>query len=320
MIHTKGRVTAMAALLRALGTYGEKSVLAQLLSEMQLSLASAWDEAAQKAIKKSIDDMEKKRTVSAGIAVLFATLKKNLSKVVDKGRAKKLAGMVDATYVILKRRSTTKLGIGYNFKTIDRRAVKALGRENPFWINTFYDRHLSNRISEISRVLVVESGLGVHEGAKAMERALRREFALRGGGLLLEDIVPSQFAGNIEQYSRILTSNVANRARNFSAISSYIDAGIERYRITAVLDNRTSEICQYMNGKEFTVQVGRDLMERMTDTDPENLKKIHPWVSAKEAKKIAGKGTIEKQNVRLANSGLALPPYHGRCRTLVEGV
>lgn len=318
--HSRARAAALFILCRAIGAHGEKGVLAALLAKMQSTLSFAWTAAVRTAINSAVKGMRKEETTSVGMTVLLNRLRRDLATVVDDDTTAKLTGYVDGAYTTLKRKAVKKLGVKYSFQLIDKRAVEALGRENPFWVDTLYDRHLSARISEIGRVLVVEEGLGVNEGAVAMRRALERELALRGGGLPLADVVPSRYAGNVAEYTRILTSNVANRARNFSAISSYTDAKIERYRITAILDDRTSEICQYMNGKEFTVESGRDLMERMIDTDPEGLKEVHPWVSADRARKIAGKGTVAQQNTRLASGGLNLPPYHGRCRTLVEAV
>lgn len=313
---------ALAAVLldRALGSVGEKGILTAFLGKMSGILGLAWSGAVTVAIRSATRAMAEKKDTKAGMAVLLGRLWRDLASVTTKKQEKELLALVSATYQTFKKKASRGLGISYNFSQIDKRAVASLGRENPFWVNNLYNTHLSRRISDVGRVLVVEKGLGTIEGAKVMRVALEQELALTGGHLTLADVVPARYAGNVAEYNNILSSNVANRARNFSRMSSLSDGGVERYRITAVLDNRTSEICEFMNGKEFTVSQGLSQMERMIDTDPEGLKEAAPWIPVSQAKKMAGKGSLEKQSGRLADGGQALPPYHGRCRTLVEAV
>lgn len=72
----------------------------------------------------------------------------------------------------------------------------------------------------------------------------------------------SAFAAN--RLIRTEWSNIANRAE----IAAYKDAKIKKYRFLAVLDMRTSEICQRMDGRTF------DLDKAKTGV---NLPPLHPY-------------------------------------------
>lgn len=297
---------------RALGTFGEKGVLAKFIQKMKETLNLAWGAAVKKTIEISTKIMAKENSSDAGLKILLERLRRDLAQVADEKTTDRLIGMVNGSYQVLKRMSAKDLEVKYSFSALDKRAVNSLGRENTFWINDLYSTHLSRRISDVGQKIVIEQGLGPIEGAKVMKKALKKELALEGGSLPLKDVVPARYAGNVDEYTRILTSNVANRARNYSRMSSLVDGKIERYRITAVLDKRTSEICRFMNGKVFTVAQGVSQMESMIGAKPENIKKVSPWLNINDLDRI-GKGSND-----LAESGQALPPYHGRCRTLIE--
>ncbi len=98
-------------------------------------------------------------------------------------------------------------------------------------------------------------------------------------------------------------------------VRSFVDIGVTRYEIVNPMDRRTSPICQFMNGRVFTVREGASQIESIAGaTDPETVKKEHPWMSAKAAGAIHGRGGDRA----LARAGLSLPPYHFRCRTTVD--
>lgn len=90
--------------------------------------------------------------------------------------------------------------------------------------------------------------------------------------------------------------------------------GISTYRLQAVLDGRTSQFCQYINGKTFKVAQARSrITDALSATDPNDLKTIQPW--PKQTK--AGMSDIkELSNEELAARGYAVPPFHPNCRTL----
>lgn len=90
--------------------------------------------------------------------------------------------------------------------------------------------------------------------------------------------------------------------------------GVQRYRLTAVLDGRTSEFCRFIDGREFEVADARaKVIEALNVTDPNDLKTVQPWPKQTKA---AMAEFAEMSDEELLAKGLHIPPYHPRCRTV----
>jgi hypothetical protein len=92
--------------------------------------------------------------------------------------------------------------------------------------------------------------------------------------------------------------------------------GISRYKLTNVMDGRTSKFCAFINGKEFDVEDARKkVVECLNVQDPNDLKTVQPWpkqtLEAMEAFE-------EMSEEELRDAGLMIPPFHPRCRTLCK--
>lgn len=280
-------------------------------------LDSEWIKTSKVATKKAIKAFGSKKKAAAALNALLKSLDSEMAGVLTKTAKVALKKSTHGLYSLVKESQSAKYDIGFKMGSIDQKVVSAVAEDSPFWIGSFYDRQLSARIADIGHTLVVEGGMSIDTGAKEMEKVLRSEFALKGGAKY-ESSIPSPFSGRVGTYNRILTANSASRIRNYADISSMHSAGIKRYEISAVMDERTSEICQNMNGRIFTVQQGIDLLNRYATADtPEDFLKITPWVSIETLSKIAGNGSLASQSDNLAEAGLNLPPYHGLCRTVV---
>lgn len=109
-------------------------------------------------------------------------------------------------------------------------------------------------------------------------------------------------------YFEGLAEHTANRVRELGKVTGYEKAGIMKYEIRAIMDDRTSDICQAMNGKIFEVAAAVDFRDTILSLDnPEDIKNAAPWRSGSEIKGIPD----NEMPV-----GMELPPYHWRCRTL----
>jgi hypothetical protein len=135
-------------------------------------------------------------------------------------------------------------------------------------------------------------------------------------------MIPGRFAGNVDNYTRIVSANVTQRSRVYTNVSAMSDAGFQRYIFTAMMDERTSEVCQEMNGRIFTVASGKQVLNDVSIAEtPEDFIDAHPWPKNAEAVRvIAGDGTRQEQNRNLEQAGIALPPLHGYCRSVVEAL
>lgn len=141
------------------------------------------------------------------------------------------------------------LGFGFDFAAVPNRVVQTILKR------PWSGQHFSNRIWGNTDILadqlteVITAGFMSGAGLPAMRRQLQD---LTGA---------AKFAA--ARLIRTETTYMANAAE----IESYAEAGIEQYRFVATLDNRTSPICQDLDGQLFDVK----------DAVPsKNLPPMHP--------------------------------------------
>lgn len=99
---------------------------------------------------------------------------------------------------------------------------------------------------------------------------------------------------------------------------SGVQAGLTELRAVAVIDGVTTEFCKWVNGRVIAVgraarQLDRHIRASM-ERDIETLMANWPMLSSK---------IVQSKNrgiLRRAFSRVGLPPYHFRCRTLVQWV
>lgn len=121
-------------------------------------------------------------------------------------------------------------------------------------------------------------------------------------------------------YFKGLVDTNGNFARNFSQTTAMDEAEIAQYEVVAIMDNLTSQICRQMDGRVFelryAVQHRNDVLEM---ENVEQLKEYAPWRDSVSeiGVKPGSKNTPKAQEVLAAN-GMAMPPYHFRCRTEVH--
>ncbi len=287
-------------------------LVADLTETLSDLMGEAWEGAYSDAIETSVKEMSKQSTKENGLKALLISLSSLLSNFFTSSQKEEIQVVVDGIYSSFKNFYSGKLNIDAQFFTLDKKSIKYIANEGPYWIGNFYSNHLSQRISEIGRAIVLDSSIGLEQGSMLMKGLLEKELALSGGGSGFISEIPAPFAGRVGNYTNIVSVNSAVKARSFSNIISFDNANIETYEFSAIIDNRTSEICQYMHGKRFSVVTAVDLIDRVTSADtPDEVKGITPWVSAKSAVNIGGKGTIESQSENLASAGIMMPPLHG---------
>lgn len=131
---------------------------------------------------------------------------------------------------------------------------------------------------------------------------------------------------------RIVNGSVT-RARNWAHIRRLNEGRVKLAKIVAVLDNRTSEICKFLDGKFLRVGVAAEAVDRLSELEPGDFaKEMYESPIAKalatanqnadEVAKVFD-GQIDDGGVlddSLMAAGRGFPPYHLNCRTRVEGV
>ena len=206
-----------------------------------------------------------------------------------------------------------ELTVAASLSQPDADAIASLAGQQLFWIGEFWDKHLSARIAATVRREALELGLGPEDVGRVLKGVVSGDFPAAA--------VPGTYRGSSESYFRGLAGTVRNHASTIGSLGAMGDAGFERYRIVAVNDERTTEVCRLMHGRQFSVSSGRAQVARMLAAeDPEAVKRVAGWKSESEVVSAIGDGDAASQERGLVAAGLALPPYHMNCRTVITPV
>ncbi len=233
--------------------------------------------------------------------------------------------VMDSTRSDVRRRHG--LVIGADFNAVDRRAVAYVTRANCLFVHDEYGRRLDTFGKKVREAVArgLEQGLGRSEIADDLSQAA--EAALVQSSTSYWEVVAASFVGE---------------SRSFSQVSAFAEAGIAKYVFSAVLDQHTTNVCRFMDGKVLQVADALGILNRLeASDDPATLKTLRPW--ARDRRGEDGKtrlvvgamvlSTIERSGVgtkddrgdysSVTSSGqLAglMPPLHGYCRsTLLPG-
>jgi hypothetical protein len=148
------------------------------------------------------------------------------------------------------------------FQVRDREASRLLARHHSFWVR---DRHgeISRSMSDRARG-IISSGLDRGLGRAEIGRELSQ---MTGRGL------------RQPHYYQTVAANQVARARSYALGSTYRAAGIEFYRIEAVLDDRTTHQCEFLHEKILPSGPGTAALERtMASPNPEAVVTNQPFI------------------------------------------
>ncbi len=135
-------------------------------------------------------------------------------------------------------------------------------------------------------------------------------------GRYLTDFV--SFAEGGASSLQMASSLNSSRVATWGFVGESEMMGKLKYKLSAVLDNRTSKFCEFINGHEFEIEDAKELVNRALQAqDPAELRTIQAWPDQSKAgmAEIEGMSTEE-----LVAAGLHIPPYHPYCRTICVDV
>lgn len=273
--------------------------------------ATAISSAVRKIMNKWADDVA--RRFMTDIATVYR-LAREAAFNKAAGRTKGSLGY-DTTnlHTAVHKAKKVPADVNASFDLVDEAAVKALQEDQLFWIGEHYDKNVAESIRDVSSKTIVEAGASRSAAAKKMAERIR--------DTLSHVRTPGRFNGSAAQYFEGLVANAVTNARAQGQIRSFRELEVERYEIVNPSDHRTCPVCSHMNGKTFTVSQGVSQMDAdMKAKKPGDVKSTHPWLSPSRLKAIspkAGKSSA-KDSAALAKAGLALPPYHFRCRCGID--
>jgi SPP1 gp7 family putative phage head morphogenesis protein len=232
------------------------------------------------------------------------------------------------------RRSTVRrigLRIGADTSRTDERIAKFVRESQGNFVRDEYGRRRDDFSARAKDIV-----------AAGVDRGLGRDDIVADLSTMMARDAFDQSRDYWEMVSMVFT----NRARTYTQLGAFDEAGIERYRFDAVLDEVTSEVCRFMHGKVFTV--GR-AMDRFRDVerarDPETIKDVQPFVQvgadrdgnqvlfyerggrrravaqvdepAVGARDEIGRYSRALSSGQLEAAGVSVPPLHGRCRSTI---
>ena len=91
--------------------------------------------------------------------------------------------------------------------------------------------------------------------------------------------------------------------------------GVEKYKLTAVLDGRTSKFCRLVDGKIFNVADARSSIVSILDAGPEASKDLQPWPNQSKA---GLEEWASLTNDEIVSRNWHIPPFHPGCRTMLS--
>lgn len=240
-------------------------------------------------------------------------------------------GTVKRTRKAVKKKF--KLNIESDLSRTDKRIARFVGDSQNNFIRDEFGRR-RKQFSKQARAIVSE-GVGKGLGQTQIGEDLQRRLGFN--------------VNRSTAYWTTVANAFANRARTWAQLSSYQDAGIQRFQFEAVLDQVTTETCRFLHGKIFSVEGGLGKFGEVEKLkQPEAIKEVTPWVRTVTNDdgdkvlafqrggdqievatiKVSAVGTADKigtfsggmSNKALQDNGLTMPPLHGLCRSTVVPV
>ena len=193
-------------------------------------------------------------------------------------------GVVNTSYY--KAVYDTQMGVGYDFAfaKIDKNMMNALLGER--WSGKNYSERiwgntdiLANNLSE-----VISSGMMSGQSNAKMIKQIRERFKVS------------------EYYAERLVRTETNYFNNRADAMAYEKLGIEYYVFVAVLDDRTSEKCQNMDGKKFAYKDKKE-GENYPPLHPNCRSKTRGYVDEETEKELirTARNPVTGRNERISN-------------------
>jgi hypothetical protein len=313
---------------------GFDRAVAELGAKLRRATAPSDARAVQEAVAQldvdwgSVTAQERARVVREALARAGRALRPGVRAV-----EAELAPAAEAVVAAARReaRERRRLSIAVDFNAIDQRMIEYLRTSESLVIRDTYGRRLE-KFSAVARATVadgLERGLGRRDIAEALERAA--EGTLTGRSGFYWETVAGAFTG---------------RGRSYGLLSAFAEAGLQRYRIEAVLDEHTTPTCRFLHGKEFTVRAGLEAFAR-AEAEPARLKELSPWVrerfdpdtgrrvlyvkrgeerltlaeelrSGLGVRDDVGEFRVRTGDVDLGTAQVLFPPFHGACRSSLQ--
>ena len=178
----------------------------------------------------------------------------------------------------------------FSFDTVDKEALSSM-RKGFYWMGVEYNEALQTKLKDL------------------IEKTFKGEIANDEIGAVLRDEFGAIIGAN-ESYFKGVAEHISLQSQNISRVMQGKKYGVKYYKVVAVMDSRTSEICRSMHGRIIPASHLENQAQKILSAKNMSQKKNAAIWQSK-----AYNGRSDKMS---ANFGL--PPYHFRCRTEVVPV
>jgi hypothetical protein len=107
-------------------------------------------------------------------------------------------------------------------------------------------------------------------------------------------------------YFKTLGSTILSRTENIAKLNDYIEWGVDKVEVLAVIDHKTSQICRSMNGRIIDISHLRNQRDRILNATS--------YREAIKASDLTFKGALVGAKLP---ENIGIPPYHFNCRTTI---
>lgn len=275
--------------LRKIDSIIRKDDYERFAAELQELLQLSWDELTKSAIEQAIALLDTSGAIEAtDLDTIVDFFRDELAESYASQVESQVTGMISNIYNV----SVNEIVAG--IATNNAPVVAWLQDHHMYWIGNHFDQKVQDRIVRAG-TKVLEQGLGRLEAGDVFRAEFQSEF------------------NKSQSYWEGLSNHITTRSREFGRLDAYEQEGTERYQISIVNDDRTSDICLALDGTIIEVAVALEQRDRIINAgDPEEVKLIAPWVDV--SKILTDAGAVVSQD-KLASLGVLSPPFHFNCRT-----
>lgn len=221
------------------------------------------------------------------LAMAITRLEEDLQTALPNATRTRLERYLSRSY--LRGQVDIRSSADWEFSRTDEDLVAWLSSDASFWVG----QHWGDQVTTTVRDTLTELG-SVSREQKV--RALRESM--------------TNLVRRSDGYWSNLSNHITTRARSFGVTEGLVAVGARRGIFDAINDDRTSDVCRYMDGKEVLVQDMVALRQQITEAaSPEAIRNVQDWklltAEEVESRSVAGRPPVYA----------SLPPLHFGCRS-----
>ncbi len=274
----------------------------RLMNDYYLVLINTWDEQIKASARYAISELAKLDQNQRADEVFLKSLEYIIRRKLGEEFAIKLDEPVKQFCEMSYKLSSEEkqfAGLKISFSPTDQRNIDMVKRQQVFWLKSHYDSAVSKRMQA-----VLDHAFEDNLSNQELADDLQKEF--------------KEIMKGSRSYFEGLAEHTGLRIREFGRLKNYEKVGAQYYKIVAVMDERTSDICRALNGKIFPLEPALNAMNAMFEVNEhqsfeeakEELKRIAPFVRDNQVEyDSSGKPT------GIHGMHTPFPPFHWRCRT-----